>query len=176
MPTYAYSFVATNIALPCLAILATCLRFCSRKIKKQRISWDDYTIALALICTVGICIAGAYVGLVYSNEEQISGRNPGLSRLSSKVVFWDVIIGHIIFGLIKISAALFYQRIFFVSVRYNIVTYVYIGVVAAWVLTAIFGHMFSFPSGPVQCVYHMHVRYGPTIGLDCPRFAMATHS
>jgi hypothetical protein len=53
-------------------------------------------------------------------------------------LFCDVIFGHIIYGLIKISVAIFYQRIFFLSSRFNVIAYVYVATVIGWVFSATF--------------------------------------
>ncbi|KAI4156813.1 MAG: hypothetical protein L6R39_001009 [Caloplaca ligustica] len=59
-----------------------------------------------------------------------------------KLIWVDVLLCHIIYGVIKISILLFYRRIF-ITPWFRTTTTIFMGVVLAWMLAATLGHIFS---------------------------------
>ncbi|KAF1950073.1 hypothetical protein CC80DRAFT_248826 [Byssothecium circinans] len=134
--------VAINAVLLVLGPIFVALRFWARKIKRQPWLGDDYTILAALIINTGLCIHGLWAG----SEHYIGYVIPFMkahARIEyKKSIYVDVILCHLVYGIIKMSVVLFYRRIFQVRKRFRVFFNIYFTVVVAWTITAFFGSLF----------------------------------
>lgn len=140
--------VAINAVLLVLGPVFVALRFWARTIKRQPFLGDDYSILCALIINTGLCIHGIWAG----SEHYIGYVIPFMKAHArveyKKTIYVDVILCHLVYGIIKISVILFYKRIFEVRKRFRVFFNIYFFVVIAWTITAFFGSLFCAGSKP----------------------------
>jgi hypothetical protein len=134
---------AANIVMPILAIFAVGLRLFARRIKSQPFQLDDWTIIVALVCAVAICVEGIYactaglLGVLFEDMTLETYQN------FRKILFVDEMVVDFILGLVKLSVLFFYKRIFTTAATFRLAANIMIAVVIAWMITAFFGLLFS---------------------------------
>ncbi|KAF7894133.1 hypothetical protein EAF00_007647 [Botryotinia globosa] len=137
-----------GISFSIIAIAAVVLRFWARRIKGQKLGSDDWTILVALILglavTIDMLIMTQLGGLGSHSEFNADGTplNPKAAIVLAKTIYALELLTWPAVGLTKISVLLMYKRIFSTP-RFQIVTWIMIGVNVAWILTFTFALMFS---------------------------------
>ncbi|KAF7945535.1 hypothetical protein EAE96_010302 [Botrytis aclada] len=136
------SLMGTDIALPIVATTAVVLRIFARRMQKQPLLMDDYTIIVALLIALGICANGIYAASINIFGEPFVELTKERYELHGKVLYADVLLCHLAYGVIKSSVVLFYKRIF-ISPRFQLLGNILLGFDICWLITATFGHAFS---------------------------------
>ena len=145
------SIIAVGAAMPSLGIVAVALRFYSRRQMKSPLQIDDWILIPALILTIGMgasLIAGVrlhalgyptpFTGDLNDPMARLTQKNAAIT-ITSKIEWALQLMQMIQLGCIKLSFVFFYRRIFLsrVSTTFNILTWIVIAIIAAW-MTAFF--------------------------------------
>ncbi|KAF7885623.1 uncharacterized protein EAF02_004132 [Botrytis sinoallii] len=178
-----------GISFSIIAIAAVVLRFWARRIKGQNLGSDDWTILVALILglsvTIDMLIMTQLGGLGSHSEFNADGTplNPKAAIVLAKTIYALEVLTWPAVGMTKISVLLMYKRIFSTP-RFQIVTWIMIGVNVAWILTFTFALMFScLPiAGPwtgteYKCVNQeilFTVALATDVATDCKSFCVST--
>ncbi|KAI4212892.1 MAG: hypothetical protein LQ351_004417 [Letrouitia transgressa] len=142
------TILGLSIAFPIVSILAVLLRIKARRIKRAKLGGDDYTILIALVLTIGVTInvlLDSVLGDLGWHTQFTSKGAPldtsahrahGKAAFALQILVWPCV------GLQKISVLLFYKRIF-VSRRFQIIVWCFIGFCVAWTTAFMFAVTFS---------------------------------
>ena len=126
--------IRTGVAMMCLSALAVGMRFFARRLAKQPILWDDWTILMTVPWAWAVCITqfignGRFLDFASSHNADFTsvavdigrfGRHIQLATPESVVGFFKMLyVDQAVYLLaiagIKFSIILFYRRIFNVS-------------------------------------------------------------
>ena len=110
---------ALATVLTLLAFAAVALRLYARRIKKTRLSWDDWFIILAFTCTFVIAIC-MYIGSALGDLARHTGTRPGKhhplpvfthgTEVFLQVEYAVCVAAPLAMGFTKISVLMFYKR------------------------------------------------------------------
>ncbi|KAI0907487.1 hypothetical protein F4823DRAFT_602886 [Ustulina deusta] len=140
--------IVMTVLFTILIITAVSLRFYSRHITRAGYGWDDWTALAALLFT--LALNGIFLGATI--EGAITGHSPvvdgwpvttPLEIVAQKYKYAFQTTEKIVFGLIKISILLLWDRLFGSSKHFRTLCWVMIGITVAWTLAFFFTTVFQ---------------------------------
>ncbi|KZM24640.1 uncharacterized protein EKO05_0008579 [Ascochyta rabiei] len=129
------------IAFTVMSFVSVCLRLFVR-VRYQRTGWEDWTIVLSTIASIGIAVCQVLqVGAGSGKHAVLVPYPEGLSNIM-KYLFYSIIAYNISLTITKISILLQYHRIFTIH-KMRIPVYAALAMTSVWGLTLLFTSIFS---------------------------------
>ncbi|KAJ0120490.1 hypothetical protein J7T55_015219 [Diaporthe amygdali] len=157
MPKYyetAAHVIAASVALPVVDILAVALKFKVRRIQKQPLKADDWSLVPATLLTLAIGIVLSYgathhhaIGWPLEIPPDSKG-GPARSAteqemLARKVQYVFLLLYPLAIGSTKASLLFLYRRIFTINRRTRVIIVFTIALVGAWMAAFFFAELFQ---------------------------------
>ncbi|CAG8973917.1 hypothetical protein HYALB_00003695 [Hymenoscyphus albidus] len=161
-----------SIFMSFIATLAVGLRFKFRRVRKMKLSGDDWTILCALILTLAKAIM-----VIVGTAQHYFGYHTSIDHATGKIIrtgkeisqvksnLWGRLLLAIALGFIKVSVLLFYRRVFQVKPWFNTVSKIIAVVVILWSVT------FSI-SGLAHCGTHFSAWWNGNLVKYCNNTAV----
>ncbi|KAL8898007.1 MAG: hypothetical protein Q9207_006914 [Kuettlingeria erythrocarpa] len=103
--------IVSVVIVSVLAVLAVALRLVCRRQMKVSMSWDDYTIIIGLVFTLGTCFCEVY-SVAYGNAKHFVASSLIKAHIGIKILYALEFLWSVAIASIKVSILLFYRRLF----------------------------------------------------------------
>ncbi|KAF1994567.1 hypothetical protein P154DRAFT_624650 [Amniculicola lignicola CBS 123094] len=132
------------------------LRFVGKRIKKTKISSEDWSVVAAQVAVYGLAVA-TFLEVTLGNAGHQASDNPSKVPQALKILIAVQCLYAAALGLIKVSICLFYNRIFpFRS--FHVASWCMVGIIIAWACAAVLYALLSCQ--PLAMFWNPRIRGG----------------